>query len=159
MAAKGVKNQAVATAAGVHIKTVSQWLSGKQKPGSVELGRLAAFFEMPEAALRDGKPPEPASTVRELAVREGYRVYTTTPRERLKPRVYERVFGYIARMEVAHCTPEQIEEAERLLIDSAFSKINKTDPRERTEEEQITDIDAAWEWIRRTIVEHEGKTL
>lgn len=40
----GVKNDAVARAAGVHVKTVSYWRSGKQKPGDAEIEATAELL-------------------------------------------------------------------------------------------------------------------
>lgn len=48
----------------------------------------------------------------------------------------------------AKCDVEQIELAERTMMEGAFNKINKTDPRDRTDAEMILDIDAAWIFIK-----------
>lgn len=166
-----VTNEELAAAADVHVKTVSQWRHDRQTPTDDNLAAIAPLLDCTFFYLKHGREAEPAageepeplaapnSRIREMATREGYRVYPAGSGERLKPRVYERVYSYIERMRKADCTPDQIDEAERLLFDSAFSKLNKSDLRIRTEDEQLLDIDAAWEWIRRTIREHEGKDL
>jgi hypothetical protein len=51
----------------------------------------------------------------------------------------------------AGCTIEQIDEAERLMIDGAYNKLNARDPRERTDKEMILDIDDAWDWIKEVL--------
>jgi hypothetical protein len=75
----------------------------------------------------------------------------TSARRRLSPRVYEVVHGYLERMQAAGCAPEQVDEAERVMVESSYSKLNARDPRERSEDEQIMDIDAAWDFIREVL--------
>jgi hypothetical protein len=54
---------------------------------------------------------------------------------------------------------EQIEEAERLMIDGAYNKLNARDPRDRTDEEMILDIEDAWDWIREVLTRSGVKAL
>lgn len=72
-------------------------------------------------------------------------------RRRLPPKPYARVYEHIDRMLAAGCTSEQIDEAERLMIDGAYNKLNARDPRERSDEEMILDIDDAWDWIKEVL--------
>jgi hypothetical protein len=37
------------------------------------------------------------------------------------------------------------------MIDGAFNQLNKRDPRDRTDEEMIMDIDSAWRWIKEVL--------
>ena len=151
-------NEELAADADVHVKTVSQWRHDRQNPTDDNLKAIAPRLGVSFAWLRTGLTV-PGKTL----VAEGPAItYYQGPapvRARLSPRIYERIFDNLERMRRAGCTDDQIDEAERLLSDSGFSKLNKSDLRDRTEEEQLTDIDAAWEFIRRVIKEHEGKDL
>jgi hypothetical protein len=75
---------------------------------------------------------------------------------RLPPRAYEVVLGYLQRMEAVGATPEQIDEAERLMVEGAYNKLHTRDARDRTEDELIVDIDAAWDFIT-SVLRREGK--
>lgn len=75
---------------------------------------------------------------------------------RLPPRAYEVVLGYLQRMEAVGASPEQIDEAERLMVEGAYNKLHTRDARERTEDELIVDIDAAWDFIT-SVLRREGK--
>lgn len=56
---RGVRNQAVAEAAGVHLKTVSKWLSGVQVPRDGQLEAIAQLVGVPSAWLRYGAAGAP----------------------------------------------------------------------------------------------------
>jgi hypothetical protein len=75
---------------------------------------------------------------------------------RLPPRAYEVVLGYLQRMEAVGASPEQIDEAERLMVEGAYNKLHTRDARERSEDELIVDIDAAWDFIT-SVLRREGK--
>ena len=124
---------------GVHVMSVSQWERGVNIPEEPRLAKLAELYGADPASLRYG------------ATRAGRERTTYTPnpslRRRLPLRVYERVLDYIHQLEAAGVSEEQIDEAERLMIDGAFNKLNKRDVRQRSEDELITDIDAAWDFI------------
>lgn len=137
--AAGLTQEEVARRLGVHVQSVSNWERGLNAPEEARLALLAQLYVVEPAALRYGAP----STLRE---RVNY-VPNPALKRRLPPRAYERVLGYLQRMESAGCTDEQIDEAERLMIDGAFNKLNKRDVRERTEDDLIVDIDAAWAFI------------
>lgn len=109
----------------------------------------------------NGEPdaaPESAGTFRELAVREGYRVYTQVPGKRLPPKAYELVYSYTKKLEAAGLDVAEIEEAERFLIDGAYNKLNARDPGQKSEEDLILDINAAWQFVR-DVVRRSGKKL
>ena len=107
-------------------------------PEEARLGKLAELYGAEPASLRYG-----AHAARDRTT------YTPNPalRRRLPPRAYERVLGYLQQLETVGASEQQIDEAERLMIDGAFNKLNKRDVRERSEDDFITDIDAAWEFI------------
>jgi transcriptional regulator with XRE-family HTH domain len=72
-------------------------------------------------------------------------------KKRLRPAPYTRVYEHIDQMERAGCSLEQIEEAERLMIDAAYNKLNAWDLKDRSDAEMILDIDAAWSWIKEVL--------
>ena len=119
--------------------SVSQWERGVNVPEEARLAKLAELYGAEPASLRYGA----------THVSRDRTTYTPNPalRRRLPPRAYERVLRYLHQLEAVGATDEQIDEAERLMIDGAFNKLNKRDVRERSEDDLITDIDAAWEFI------------
>lgn len=154
MSSRGAKNADIARAAGVHVKTVSQWLGDKQVPDAVALDRVAALLGVPVAWLRYGKgaiASEAGIVIPDASdVAESFQ-RNPAFRRRLPPKPYARVYEHIDRMVVAGCSAEQLDEAERLMIDGAYNKLNARDPRERTDEEMILDIDDAWDWIKEVL--------
>jgi transcriptional regulator with XRE-family HTH domain len=138
--AKGMSQVAVAAAVGKTRQTISSYERehGGTTPDEETLEQLARLYGTTVAALRGaarGASAPPAYTPNAALAR------------RLPPEAYEVVLRYLERMEAAGCTAEQINEAERLMIDGAFNKLNTRDPRDRTVDELITDIDAAWAFI------------
>lgn len=138
--AKGLSQIAAAEAVGKTRQTISSYEreQGGTVPDEETMAHLARLYGTTVAALH------------RAARGDGWRD-TYAPNaalaKRLPPKAYEVVLGYLKRMEVVGCTAEQIDEAERLMIDGAFNKLNMRDPRDRTEDELITDIDAAWAFI------------
>lgn len=131
-------------------QTISDQERGVATPNETSLRALAELYGTTPGALRYGSGS--ATSVREETVY--YQpAFTPNPalRKRLRPKPYARVYEHIAQMEAAGCTVEQIEEAERLMIDGAYNKLNARDPRERTDEEMILDIDDAWDWIKEVL--------
>lgn len=71
--------------------------------------------------------------------------------KRLPPRVYERVHGYIGQLEDAGVSEELVEEVVRLLTQGGYNKLNARDARERTEDDVLSDMDAAWDFVCRVL--------
>jgi orotate phosphoribosyltransferase-like protein len=69
------------------------------------------------------------------------------------------VYGYLERMKKAGLSEEQITEAERIMSDTAYSQLYKHSRREKSEDDQIMDIRAAWKFIAEVIERTEGKKL
>lgn len=157
--------QDLATAIGVGSKnTVSAWENGERPPKDMAtIQRLSTVLEIPMHALLTTLGLTGAGRVRESGASYestpergvgwmGYRWGGPTEQPgamegggaRLPPRARAVVDRYLSRMREAGVASEQIDEAERLMVQSNFSKLNKRDPRPRTEEEIIIDIDAAW---------------
>jgi DNA-binding XRE family transcriptional regulator len=74
---------------------------------------------------------------------------------RMPPAAYERVHGYIERVEQAGATPEQAEEVARILVEAAATRLRGAVPRDRPVAAVIADIDAAWRYAS-TILRAEG---
>lgn len=66
-------------------------------------------------------------------------------------RVYDVAIGYCRRLAAAGLPREEIEEAERLLIDPAYAKLNRKAKRELTDDEQIQIIDATWQIMQEVL--------
>lgn len=131
--------------------SLSAWENGAPI-SEAKLDALSVLYGKSKSSLRYGEQTN-------LSVREPDAYYQSavpfTPnpalKNRLRPNPYARVYEHIAAMEAAGCSLEQIEEAERLMIVGAYNKLNARDPRERTDEEMILDIDDAWDWIREVL--------
>ena len=137
--AAGLTQADVAKELGVHVMSVSGWERGLTVPEEPRLARLAELFGTDPASLRYGAAVTPADhpgTVPQLALRR-----------RLPTRAYDVVLGHIHAMEAAGCSQAQIDEAERVMVDGAYNKLNKRDFRERSDDDIVTDIEAAWEFI------------
>lgn len=138
----GLTQEQVADAVPTTYVSISSWENGANISED-KLERLARIYKKSKAYLRYGEDV-PAD------VAEGF-IPNPTLRKRLRPKPYARVYEHVDRMVRANCSVEQIEEAERLMIDGAYNKLNARDPRERTDEEMILDIDDAWDWIKEVL--------
>jgi transcriptional regulator with XRE-family HTH domain len=138
--AMGLTQAQLAQRVGVHLVTLARYEAGRIQIGERKLRELSEALQTTPAALIGGAPAR-----NHAATPAGAAFPDAPPRtRRLAPRVYELVHGYLARLEAAGCTPEQIDEAERLMIDFSFSKLHKRDPRDRTEADQTKDVNALW---------------
>lgn len=128
----------VATRVGVTKGAVSQWEAGLSTPTDENTRGLAALYGIPAGALRfgDGAAAVPAQRAA-AKVAEG-------ARRRLPPRVYERLYGYLERLERAGADEEQLDEAERIILQERYAKLNKATRAEPTEEQLLVDVDAGW---------------
>ena len=142
----GLTQEQVADSVPTTYVSISSWENGANISED-KLERLARIYKKSKAYLRYGEDL-PADSA------DGF---TPNPalRKRLRPKPYARVYEHIDRMVQANCSLEQIEEAERLMIDGAYNKLNKRDSRERSDAEMIMDIDAAWVFIKE-VLEREG---
>lgn len=89
--------------------------------------------------------------VRETDVDAGTYYQSALPTRRLPPRAYEVVYSYTQKLERAGLKPEEVEEAERFLVDGAYNKINAREPGDKTEDDLILDIKAAWQFVREVV--------
>jgi DNA-binding XRE family transcriptional regulator len=77
---------------------------------------------------------------------------------RIPPIAYERLHGYIERVEQAGGTVAQAEEVARLLVDAAANRLRARLARERAIAVVIADIDAAWRYVS-SVLRSEGLPL
>lgn len=143
---KGVGQDEVARAVGVHVKTVSRWENDRQTPEEEELRTLARYLGDSPARLRYGENGAGGATS-EGTADEGF-VPNPRYREMVPPRAYAVALGYLERLRAAGVRRDDLEEAERVLLDSAFSKLYKRERGELSEEDHILLIDAGWEIVR-----------
>lgn len=120
MKAKGVNNPEVAEAIGVDPVTVSQWRSGRQRPGDDTLKRLAEYLGTTPEHLRYGAL---SGIVREAVERP----YEQQPRlaRNLPLTIREYVAEFELRLVRAKVPEEDVEEAMRLLRSVASFVYNK----------------------------------
>ncbi len=146
---------ALAKKVGVHLVSVARWEANALAPDEPHLERLAAVFEVPVAWLRYGETGSAAapSELWPTAARsaDDRRARSTALRVRLPLAAYAEVLQYLERLDAAGVSDDVIDEAERLLVDFAYNKLNKRDPRHRTEAELITDIRAGWAFIHEVL--------
>lgn len=101
----------------------------------------------PQGRARAGAPaPDDGSAPRHPAPPILDDAWEPTPALRglVPQRVYDVAISYCRRLAAAGLPPDEVEEAERLLIDPAYAKLNRRAKRELTEDEQIQIIDATW---------------
>lgn len=155
----GLTQEEVAAKLRVRRPTVSNWeRDGGSTPSDAALERLAALYGWTVQELRFGKAEAVSgggnNQVRELGSAHGY----TPVRKRLPPDAYARVLGYLEQLEDKGVPPEGIDQAERLMTDAAFNKLNARDAHERTEKELLMDIEDAWDFIR-SVLRRQGYKL
>lgn len=158
----GFTQEEAAEKSGLSKQAISAQERGEYAPSEGSLAELARIYGTTKQALRygganyfgeegNGNRGDGPTARNDAAKYRG--------RAKLPPRAYERVYLYLEKLRAAEIPEEMIEESERLMIDPLFSKINKRDIRERSEEDLITDIDAAWSWIKEVVEREWGKTL
>lgn len=147
----GVSQEEAAAVVGVTAGTLSRWERGAQAISPAQQGRLQHYYQ---SVMLDKR----VEAVHQEQLRD-LRSANDRRREKLPPRAYEKVYRYVEKLRNADIPEEMIDEAERLMVDPLYSKINKRDIRERSTEDLITDIDAAWSWIREVVEREWGKQL
>lgn len=143
-------NAEVAKAAGVHEKTVSQWRSDRQEMKPDNIDAVAEFLGVSKAWLRygdeNGRLAEPPA--------RPYGEFQPNPRyERELPgRVYAAAREYLDRLiAIERLGVGELEEAERLLMDSRYARRNKREGGGLSEDEWIMLVDDAWDAIREVL--------
>jgi transcriptional regulator with XRE-family HTH domain len=143
----GMTQSAAAVRLGIDSVTLSRWERGVQSPKHHVFGSLAAIYNVPRAYFEvedsEADPSDPPD-LEEWAPNPSLAGVVT-------PRVYEVAIAYCRRLAAAGLPREDVEEAERLLIDEGYAKLNKRAKRVLTEDEQIELIDATWRIMREAL--------
>lgn len=142
-------------AVGVTRIAVGAWERGESEPDEDNLQRLADVFHVTRSSLRY---PAAEMTVREPGPPLQYG--RESDRRRLAPAVYERIYRYLGMMAAAGLPEEKIQEAHRLMSVYSQSKLHAGQPDEPDSvDDQLADIEAAWNAIRESIERRHGKKL
>lgn len=74
----------------------------------------------------------------------------------LPPAALAVMAGYLGRLVAAGCLPDQVKEAERLMVQAALNRVALAPVAERCVEDVISDVDAAWDFVSR-VLRREGR--
>jgi transcriptional regulator with XRE-family HTH domain len=162
----------LATAVGVERNTVSRWENSGVRPKDPHvIRRLAevlnvpmeylfpsegnggtAAAEDPLGALLYGRSPVVDNPPRHP--------YTTNDAlmQRLPPKAYELIHGYMVRVEAAGGSQVQTDEAASLLLRAASTPLRSKLPSERSIDDVVADIDSAWTFVV-AVLRREGKLV
>jgi transcriptional regulator with XRE-family HTH domain len=163
----GVSQEELAKRIGKHVQMVHRYETGKANVSWAVLDAVAQALETSPLALFsdarmideiDVEQPRDDPWLRKMAVREGYRVYSQLPARRLPPKAYELVYDYTQKLAQAGLSADEMEEAERFLVDGAYNKLNAREPGEKSEDDLIMDIKAAWQFVRE-VVNRSGRKI
>lgn len=122
--------------------SVGAWETRGVEPAVPTKRAVAQVLEVPYEWLIGDEQAK----VSESEVRTYYQ--SALPLKRLPPRAYEVVYEYLRKLQAAGLSPADIEIAEEFLIDGAYNKINSREPGNKSEEELILDIRAAWLFVQ-----------
>lgn len=141
----------LADAVGVDENTVGNWESGRTEPSIPTKRAVAAalgvLFEWVNGEIESDYrvvTVDRSATV----VRDESRSFYQSPPQRLPPRAYELVYGYLDQLERAGFSEDEVDWAKEFLTNTAYNKINARGPGERSEEELIIGIKAGWVFIK-----------
>jgi transcriptional regulator with XRE-family HTH domain len=167
-----IPHRELAEIAGVHENTVSKWLNDRQVPEPAALDALADFLGVSSRWLRYGEETPVESSVEvpyESIVKPSSRnlngVRERTPLDVTRvgkrsppPPVYAEVFHYQQLLEQAGVDVERVELFRDMMESHRLNQLRKSDPRERSIEDQLKDVRALWRAIRETLID-EGYDL
>lgn len=147
----GLEQSEVGAALGVHRVTVSKWETDALRPSHDRVVELAELYRAPLQPLLDALV-DATSGAGEVS-RETLHDFAPNPRYRseIPGRAYAVGLGYLERLQRAGVGREELEDAERLLFDSRYAKLNKRDRGELSEEDHILLIEAGWDIIREVL--------
>jgi transcriptional regulator with XRE-family HTH domain len=142
MVAAGVKNKAIADAAGVHINTVSQWLNDRFPPSEEALASIAPVVKRSTAWLRYG-----AGAVSDpITVSEPAAPYAARHARNLPLAVREYLAEFQLRLVKGGASEDEIDEAMRLLKSpDVFSYFKGGRPTEFNEQDVLNGMRAIGE--------------
>jgi transcriptional regulator with XRE-family HTH domain len=140
----------LADAVGAMPNTVNGWLNRGVLPPLPTRKVIAQVLGVPIEFL-EGETDDPGMVQKnasriDLAHREAF---TPNPafRRRLPPRAYALAYSYLQKLEPV-LNHDELAEVERFLVDAAFNKLNSSDRRERTEDDMVKDLRAAWVFVK-----------
>ncbi len=156
-----LRQQDLADTLGMHLQSVNRIENGHT---SVDLERLTQIGEALSTTLNalvsradhiyagnNAAAANAQSNLADVAAREKFAALeylrNAAFKPRLPPRLYERVYSYVDRLLEKGATKEQIDEAERLMAVSAYTRLDPRDVRERSEDDMLLDVDDAWIYI------------
>lgn len=143
----GISQAQLAEQVGVHALTVSAWERNAKAPTEGRLEQIAKALKTTPADLRYG-----VALTTTGDSRDGGRDIVVRPmRRRMPPRLYELVHGFLTRLADAGVSEEEIDEAERLMVDYSYSKLHSRDSREPTEDDRMLQARAIWSLIEETM--------
>lgn len=154
-----VTNEELASAAGVHVKTVSQWRHDRQRPTDDNLRAIAPLLKTSLDALRaenpfSDAPIRPGNPFGHAAVRESPSdAYLTLP-----SKVHAHAHRLLAQLAEEGADSHGLDQARRLFLEperytySAHGRVVMMD-----EADIIKDMDAIAEYVRTMV--HERKRL
>ena len=145
----GLEQSEAAEKLGVHYTTISRWENGRQKVPEAQLKSMVNLYGITPSVLAETGLVLSDDAANYVA-RETWEPNPSLANV-LPPRVYEVAIGYCRRLAAAGLPREEVEEAERLLIDEGYAKLNKRAKRVLTEDEQIELIDATWRIMREAL--------
>lgn len=150
----GLSQVQAAPKLGVDSITLSRWERGKHRIPGTALMAMALLYQKPlsffgEEAERLGE----TASIGDRPNPDGADLWEPNPSLKgvVPQRVYDVAIAYCRRLAAAGLPREDIEEAERLLIDEGYAKLNKRAKRVLTEDEQIELIDATWRIMREAL--------
>lgn len=141
----GVRNQAVADAAGVHLKTVSHWLADRYVPDEERLAPVAELLGVSVPWLRYGdEAPSPAPA--------GEPGGTPRVSAGLPYRVRVWLQGFLLEITKGGATEDEVNEARDLLTSpEVFVYFSGGAPKEFNEDDVLDGMEALGEVVRRTL--------
>jgi transcriptional regulator with XRE-family HTH domain len=149
----GLSQKELAKAIGKHEQMITRYENGKASIPWPVLDQIAEALKTSPIEL-----DMEVSRLRPMAVREQFRVYTRSSLRRLPQRAIMRVNEYLNKLEDLGLNADELDEAEQFLVNGAYNKINSREPGEKSEDDLILDIDAAWQFVR-DVVNRNGKIV
>lgn len=158
--------EAAATAAGIHVQTLSKYERGAIKKVPIDvLITLAAVYNVDLdswlSRMSESLSQSVSRGTSEGVLREEGKRYGTSARSdedswspnpalvnKIPKRAYDVAVAYCRRLQSAGWPTEEIEQIERLMIDPRYAQANKRKGLELTEDEFIMLIDATWEAVK-----------
>ncbi len=165
----------LATAVGVERNTVSRWENSGVRPKDPQvIRRLAEVLNVSMEYLFPGEGDADAGLGggvdrSGLAAHLGHvPTLTDHPRhpytsndalmQRLPPRAYEVIHGYVTRVEAAGGSQMQADETAYVLAGAAATPLRSGHPHERPIDDMLADIESAWSYVA-AVLRRDGRVV